>query len=294
MSTSGHRIWQDRRGRFSPLRAATLALLVAPAIALVWFTIRHNLGPRPRTEAIHEVGLWAIRFLMLSLFVTPMRRIARYAPLVDIRRMLGVGCYCYIALHLTLYIADQTFNLTTVASEIVRRYYLTIGFTAWVGLAVLAATSNNYMVRHLGGIRWRNLHQLVFPIAVLGSVHYFMQSKLEVFEPTVVGGIFIWLMFYRVLHWRFPRNTEFPMWVIAASWFAVGGLVFIAEAIGFWIAFHAPILRVLALDFNFRAGIRPGWYVWGVGALITAIGLWRAKPKEAWLPFLSGRPSSAG
>lgn len=287
-------LWRDRRGRFSPVRTATLALMIAPTVALVWFTIQHDLGPRPRTEAIHEVGLWSVRFLLLTLFVTPMRRIARYAPLVDVRRMLGVGCYAYIALHLVLYIADQTFNLATVASEIVLRYYLTIGFTAWVGLAVLAATSNDYMVRRLGGLRWRRLHRLIFPIAVLGSVHYFMQSKLEVFEPTVVGGVFIWLMLYRVLHWRFPRNTEFPMWVIAASWFVVGGLVFIGEAVGFWIAFSAPILRVLALDFNFAAGIRPGWYVWGIGALVTAIGLWRTKPREAWLPFLSGRPSGAG
>ena len=107
-------LWHDRRGRFSPLRAATLALLVAPFFALVWFTLNHQLGPRPRTEAIHEVGLWAIRFLMLSLFVTPMRRIARYAPLVDIRRMLGVGCFAYISLHLSLYIADQMFDLGKV------------------------------------------------------------------------------------------------------------------------------------------------------------------------------------
>ncbi|HEX5281488.1 MAG TPA: protein-methionine-sulfoxide reductase heme-binding subunit MsrQ [Micropepsaceae bacterium] len=294
MITSNVALWRDRRGRFSPVRAATLALLIAPAVALVWFSIQHDLGPRPRTEAIHEVGLWSVRFLLLTLFVTPIRRIARYAPLVDVRRMLGVGCYAYIALHLVLYIADQTFNIGTVVSEIVLRYYLTIGFTAWVGLAVLAATSNDYMVRRLGGLRWRKLHRLVFPVAVLGSVHYFMQSKLEVFEPTVVGGIFIWLMLYRVLHWRYPRNTEFPMWVIAASWFVVGGLVFIGEAVGFWIAFHAPILRVLVLDFNFEAGIRPGWYVWGIGVLVTAIGLWRTKPRETWLPFLSGRPSGAG
>jgi len=78
--------------------------------------------------------------------------------------------------------------LGKVASEIVLRYYLTIGFTAWLGLAVLAATSNDAMVRRLGGLRWRNLHQLIYPIAVLGAIHYFMQSKLEVFEPTVIGG----------------------------------------------------------------------------------------------------------
>jgi sulfoxide reductase heme-binding subunit YedZ len=114
-------LWHDRRGRFSPLRAATLALLVAPGIALVWFALTHDLGPRPRTEAIHEVGLWAIRFLMLSLFVTPMRRIARYAVLVDVRRMLGVGCFSYMALHLALYIADQMFDFGKVVSEIVLR-----------------------------------------------------------------------------------------------------------------------------------------------------------------------------
>src|SRR5579872_2648146 len=144
-------LWHDRRGRFSPLRAATLALLIAPALALLWFAMRHDLGPRPRTEAIHEVGLWSIRFLMLTLFVTPMRRIGRYAQLVDIRRMLGVGCFAYIALHFCLYIADQMFDLGKVVSEIALRYYLTIGFTGWLGLAALAVTSNDYMVRRLGG-----------------------------------------------------------------------------------------------------------------------------------------------
>jgi sulfoxide reductase heme-binding subunit YedZ len=271
-------LWHDRRGRFSPLRAATLALLVAPFLALLYFAATHDLGPRPRTEAIHEMGLWAFRFLLLTLFITPMRRIARYAPLIDVRRMIGVASFLYIALHLVLYAADQMFDLAKVVSEIVLRYYLTVGFTAWLGLAVLAFTSNDTMVRQLGGIRWRKLHWLVYPITVLGSIHYFMQSKLEVFEPTVMGGIFIWLMLYRVLHWASPRNNEFPLWVIAATWFGVGAFVFLAEAVAFWIAFHAPVMRVLAMDFNFRAGIRPGWYVWGIGLLVTLIGLLRMKP----------------
>src|SRR5215470_9121725 len=177
-------LWHDRRGRFSPLRAATLVLLVAPFLALLYFTATHQLGPRARTEAIHEMGLWSIRFLLLSLFITPMRRIARYAVLVDVRRMIGVASFLYIALHLVLYTADQVFDFGKVVSEIVLRYYLTIGFTAWLGLAVLAATSNDYSVRGLGGIRWRQWHRLIYPIAVLGCIHYFMQSKLEVFEPT--------------------------------------------------------------------------------------------------------------
>jgi len=271
-------LWHDRRGRFSAFRAATLALLVVPVLALCYFTLTSELGPRPRTEAIHEVGLWAIRFLMLSLFITPMRRIARYAPLVDVRRMIGVGAFCYIALHLVLYTADQMFDIGKVVSEIVLRYYLTIGFTAWLGFAVLAATSNDYSVRGLGGLRWRKWHRLIYPVAILGCIHYFMQSKLEVFEPTIIGGIFLWLMLYRILHWAFPREAEFPLGVIAASWLFVGAFVFVAEAIAFQIAFNAPILRVLALDFSFHAGIRPGWYVWGVGLIVTLIGALRLKP----------------
>jgi sulfoxide reductase heme-binding subunit YedZ len=278
-------LWRDKRGRFSPLRAATLVLLVAPALALLYFTLTHDLGPRPRMESIHEVGLWAVRFLILSLFVTPMRRIARYALLVDVRRMIGVAAFLYIALHLILYIADEAYDMATVGSEIVLRLYLTIGFTAWVGLAVLAITSNDYLVRRLGGMRWRNLHRLVYPVAVLGMLHYFMQSKLQVFEPTVVGGLFLWLMLYRLIHWRFPRQGEFPLWALAASWFAIGCVVFLAEAITFGIEFHAPIGRILAADFDFRAGIRPGWYVWGIGALVVLIGALRAKPWSDWLPM---------
>src|SRR5258708_13765668 len=238
-------LWHDRRGRFSPLRGATLVVLVAPLLALIYFTATHDLGARPRTEAIHEMGLWAFRFLLLALFVTPLRRIARYAQLIDVRRMIGVAAFLYIALHFLLSIYDQVFDLPKVASEIVLRYYLTIGFTAWLGLAVVAATSNNLMVRRLGGIRWRRLHWLVYPIAVLGAIHYFMQSKLEVFEPTVMGGVFVWLMLYRVLHWAFPRASQFPLCVIAATWFPLRALLCLLQPIAFWIAFPAPPLRAL-------------------------------------------------
>lgn len=264
-------LWHDKRGRFSLLRAITLPILVAPLIALIYWAMTGDLGARPRTEAIHETGLWGLRFLMASLFVTPLRRIARYAPLIDVRRMIGVASGLYMVLHFILYWADVTWDFGVVASEIVLRVYLTIGFTAWLGLMVLTATSNDLMVRELGGMRWRNLHQFVYPAVVFGVIHYFMQSKLEVFEPTWISGIFVWLLLYRFLHWRFPRQGEFPLSIIAASWFLVGALTFLLEAVGFWIAFGADIWRVLVVDFNFQAGIRPGWYVWGAGAIVTAI-----------------------
>lgn len=276
-------LWHDKRGRFSLLRAITLPLLIAPLIALLYFTATHDLGARPRTEAIHEVGLWGLRFLIVSLFITPMRRIARYALLIDVRRMIGVASALYMALHLVLYIVDEAYDMRVVVSEITLRIYLTIGFTAWLGMIVLGFTSNDYMVRQLGGMRWRKWHKLVYPAAILGCIHYFMQSKLQVFEPTWIGGILLWLLLYRFLHWRFPRQDEFPLAVIAGTWFLIGAITFVAEAIAFWIAFHAPPLMILAADFTFRAGIRPGWYVWGAGLIVTLIGLFRMRPANGQL-----------
>jgi len=273
-------LWHDRRGRFSPLRAGTLVLLVLPLFIVAYHAVTQQLGPRPVNEAIHEIGSWAIRLLFVALFVTPMRRIARYAPLVDVRRIIGVAAFLYLLLHFALYIVDQAYDLPKVTSEIVLRYYLTIGFTAWVGMATLAATSNDTMVRRLGGIRWRNLHWWVYPITILGMIHHFLQSKLEVFEPTWMGGILLWLLLYRVLHWAYPRNVEFPLWVIAASWFVAGALTFLFEAVGFWIGYGVPVLRVLEIDFNFQVGVRPGWYVWAVGALVVLIGLIRLRPES--------------
>jgi sulfoxide reductase heme-binding subunit YedZ len=271
-------LWHDKRGRFSPLRAVTLALLVLPLLIVAYHAVAQQLGPRPVNEAIHEIGSWAIRLIFIALFVTPMRRIARYAPLVDVRRMIGVAAFLYLLLHLLLYVVDQAYDLPKVTAEIVLRYYLTIGFTAFVGMAVLAATSNDYMIRQLSGIRWRHLHWWVYPIAILGMIHHFLQSKLQVFEPTWMAGILLWLLMYRVMHWAWPRGGEFPLWVIALSWFVAGALTFLTEAIAFSIAYNVPVIRVLEFDFNFQAGVRPGWYVWGVGAIVILIGLIRLKP----------------
>jgi methionine sulfoxide reductase heme-binding subunit len=281
-------LWHDKRGRFSPLRAVTLSLLVVPLLIVTYYAVTQQLGPRPVNEAIHEIGSWAIRLLFVALFVTPMRRIARYAPLVDVRRMIGVAAFLYLLLHLALYVVDQAYDLPKVTAEIVLRYYLTIGFTAFVGMATLAVTSNDYMVRQLSGIRWRHLHWWVYPIAILGMIHHFLQSKLQVFEPTWMAGILLWLLMYRVMHWTWPRGGEFPLWVIALSWFIAGALTFLTEAIAFSIAYNVPVLRVLEIDFNFQAGIRPGWYVWGVGAIVILIGLIRLKP-EGRLQLASGQ-----
>ena len=260
-------LWRDRRGGLSPLRIPALALLLFPLAKALLDADDIVHGARPLNDVIHRAGFWALVFLGVTVAVTPFRRIARYGNLIDVRRMLGVGAFCYIAMHLTLVVADQRFNLGKVAYEISHRWYLIVGGTAWLGLAVLAATSTDGMVRRLGGERWRNLHRIVYGIALLALIHYFQQTKADVTVPVLAAGLLCWLIAYRVLAWWRGTSYLSTLSLIALS-IAVSVLTFAGEAIGIGIAYHVSPLRVLEVAFDFDAGIRPGWQVLvaGLGA----------------------------
>jgi sulfoxide reductase heme-binding subunit YedZ len=277
-------VWRDRRGRLSPLRISALVLLLVPLAkaGLDASDIVH--GARPINDLIHRAGFWALVFLGVALAVTPFRRIVRYGNLIDIRRMLGVGAFCYIAGHLALYTADQGYDLGKVAYEITHRWYLIIGGTAWLGLAALSVTSTDGMVRRLGGLRWRRLHQVVYAIALLALIHYFQQTKADVTVPTFAAGLFGWLMSYRLVAW-WQGSGELSTLTLLAMSVAVAALTFAGEAIGIGLAFHVSPLRVLDTAFDFDIGIRPGWEVLGAGLVVVAIdfarGRWaRQRPRQ--------------
>ena len=258
------------------MRIGALALLLLP-IAKAFYDagdIVH--GARPLNDVIHRAGFWALVFLGLTLAVTPLRRIARYGNLIDARRMLGVGAFCYIATHLTLFFADQMFDLGKAAHEISHRVYLIIGATAWLGLAVLTATSTDGMARRLGGLRWRRLHQAIYVIGLLALIHYFQQTKADVSVPTFAAGLFTWLMAYRLLAW-WQDTTELTTASLLTLSVVVSLLTFAGEAIGIGIAFHVSPLRVLDTIFDFGAGIRPGWLVLAAGISVAALDFVRAR-----------------
>jgi len=269
-------IWRDRRGRLSPLRIGTLALLLLPVAKAVYDADAIFHGARPINDMIHRAGFWALVFLGVTLAVTPFRRIARYGGLIEVRRMLGVGTFCYIAAHLTLFFADQSYDLGKVVHEITHRWYLIIGGTAWLGLAMLAATSTDGMARRLGPLRWRRLHQAIYVIALLGLIHYFQQTKADVTVPTFAASLFLWLIAYRLLAWWQGAGELSTLSLLALS-VAVSLVTFAGEAIGIGIAFHVSPLRVLDAAFNFRAGIRPGWQVLAAGLVVVAIDFLRAR-----------------
>lgn len=279
--TSSLKLWRDRRGRVSVLRIVTLIALVFPlglALTTAWTV---GLGARPVNDLIHRAGYWALMFLLLSLAITPLRRVARFGALIDVRRMIGVGAFCYAVAHLSLYVIDQKFDLLKVATEIASRVYLTIGFTVFCGLLALAVTSTDGMVRRLGGMRWRRLHQVIYVLALLALVHFFQQTKADVTVPTLFAGLFAWLMLYRVVAALRRGPAELPAWALLTLTLAVAGLTFFGEAIGIGLAYHVSPLMVLASAFDFDLAIRPGWYVFAAGLVVVALDLVRSR----WRPL---------
>jgi methionine sulfoxide reductase heme-binding subunit len=264
--------WLDRAGRFSPLKSVVFALLFAPGLWLVWRLAAGQLGPRPINEVIHQTGLWTIRLLLITLAVTPLRQLLRWPQLVTVRRMIGVAAFAYGAAHLTAFAADKAFDLGVVATEIVSRFYLTIGAAALAGLAALAATSTDRMIRRLGGRAWRRLHRLVYAIGILAAVHFFLQSKLNVAEPIVMAGLLSWLLAYRLEASGQPLRR---LAQVAGLSLLVGLLTLGGELAYYAVAFHADPLRLLAAAFSLKAGIRPGWIVLAIGALVTALAATR-------------------
>jgi methionine sulfoxide reductase heme-binding subunit len=276
--------WNDYSGKLSPLKLTVFVALFLPAAWTAFAFVTDNLGARPFIEAIHQQGLWTIRLILSALAITPLKAILQWPRLVLVRRMVGVAAFAYILLHLTLYAAEENFNLATVATEIVKRIYLTIGFIALCGLAVLAATSTDKMVRRLGR-KWQSLHRLVYPICILGLIHYSMQSKLEQWEPTIADGIFVWLMGYRLLAARFAVRGRLGLGWVAGLGIIATLLTALGEALYFRAAFGVDPIRVFSADFSLQTGVRPAVVVLAFGLIVLIAGLAR----ERFAPPARGR-----
>lgn len=262
----------DRARRFSWLKTLTLAGLAAPAIYLAYRYWTFDLGPLPIKEALLQCGLWTVRFLVVALALTPAQRILNWPKLALVRRMVGVGAFSYAALHFTLYIVNSKFDLGFVAAEIVLRFYLTIGFVALFGFSLLAATSTDWAVRKLGK-RWKQLHRIVYGIAALGLLHFFLQSKIDVSEATLMAGFFFTLMIYRaIIRWRMPLSA--PVLALSA---AAGGLATaIAEFAWYGSMTGVDPWRIAAANLMLAYGLRPAVIVLLAGLGVALIPLAKA------------------
>jgi methionine sulfoxide reductase heme-binding subunit len=257
----------DRTGRFSPLKATTLAILLAPFAWILYRAGAHDLGPLPVKEALHMAGDWALRFLIATLAMTPAQRIFNWPKLALIRRMAGVGTFCYAALHFVLYIAYSKFDVGFVASEIVYRFYLLIGFVALLGLSALAATSTDAMVRKLGA-KWKKLHQLVYGISVLALLHAFIQYKLDATPAALMAGFFLLFMVYR---FAIKRRVAWTPAVLAGCAALGAAAAAAAEFAWYRLATGVDPVRVLKANFVVMHGIRPAVWVLIAGLAVAAV-----------------------
>jgi sulfoxide reductase heme-binding subunit YedZ len=256
------------------MKAVVLAAAFVPALVTAWWAIRGELGGRPVMEAIHNMGLWAIRFLMIALAVTPARAVFDAPRVILVRRMLGLTALAYAIAHFSLYILSEQFNLLTVATEIALRFYLLIGFIALLALIALGVTSTDAMIRRMGA-GWKRLHWLVYPIAVLALLHYFIQSKANVSEAVVFTGVFLWLMGLRLLPAAWRGNPAVLLGLGIVAGFATAGVEFA------WYALATGInpWRVLAVNESLRFGLRPAHIValGGIGVAVLAGLQWLSR-----------------
>ena len=256
--------WHDRSGRFSRLKMAVLVLECAPAAWIVFALLTHRFGARPITEAIHQSGFWAVRFLLLSLMISPARAIFNWHRLVLVRRQLGLTALFYGLGHITLYSLDENWKMVTVAMEILDRFYLEVGFVALVGLAVLGVTSSDRALRQLGH-GWKRLHRIVYALTVLAVLHFFLQAKAEVAEPTLMAGLFLWMMGWRLMPSGPDRE---PLPILALG---VGAALLTAVVEYSWYGLETRInpLRALTAELDVSYGLHPAGQVLIIGLCLT-------------------------
>jgi len=258
-------LWRDPAGRISALKLISLILLCTPALVLAIQWADGLLGPRALTEVIHGTGLWTIRLLFITLAISPAAPLLRWPRIMLVRRMTGVACALYGGAHLMLYSLDEKLNLLTIVSEIALRIYLTIGFVALLGLAALAITSTDGWVRRLGA-KWVTLHRLIYPIALLATVHFFLQSKADVTEAVLMSGFLAWLLVWRLLP-RAWRDKPWPLPILAIIATVATALF---EAGWYYARNGVDPAMIIDANFDVSYGLRPAVWV-GIVALSVAL-----------------------
>jgi sulfoxide reductase heme-binding subunit YedZ len=188
------------RSPLSWIKPLVFVVCLLPLASLAVDAYRQALGANPIETITRSTGTWTLVFLLVTLTVTPARRLTGWNMLMRLRRMLGLYAFFYACLHFTTYVwLDQFFDWAAILKDVAKRPFITAGFTAFVLLIPLAATSTQGMMRRLGGKRWQTLHRLVYVIAIAGVVHYLWLVKKDIREPLIYAGVLALLLGYRLV-----------------------------------------------------------------------------------------------
>jgi sulfoxide reductase heme-binding subunit YedZ len=171
-----------------------------------------NLGANPIEVITRSTGKWTLTFLLITLSITPARKLLQLPWLIRFRRMTGLFAFFYGCLHFTTYIwLDKFFDVHEMIVDVGKRRFITVGFTAFVLMIPLALTSTSGWIRRLGGQRWHRLHQLIYVSAVLGVLHFLWLVKFDTRRPIYYGTVLTALLLYRLLVWLWPRLVPVPV-----------------------------------------------------------------------------------
>lgn len=184
----------------SYLKPVAFIICLIPFGQLLNRAYTNDLGANPIETITRFTGSWSLLILLATLAVTPLRRLTGWNELIRYRRMLGLFAFSYAALHFATYmILDLYFDFSAIAKDILKRPYITVGFTALVFMISLAVTSTSTMIRRLGK-RWQQLHYLVYAIAILGVIHFYWLVKSDITRPAQYGLVLALLLGYRLYH----------------------------------------------------------------------------------------------
>lgn len=191
-------------------------LCLVPAARLGWGIWEDSLGANPIEFVTRALGTWAFNFLLITLAITPLRRLTGWHGVLRLRRMLGLYAFFYALLHLTAYLwLDQFFDWEAIAKDILKRPFITAGMAAFALLVPLAATSHNALIRRLGGKRWQSLHRSVYAIALIACVHYAWLVKKDLHLPILYGMLVAVLLglraFWRYQEWLRQQQAARPV-----------------------------------------------------------------------------------
>ena len=187
-------------------KVALFFVCLIPLARLIWLAYTDGLGANPIEFITRSTGTWTLVLLLVTLSITPLRRLTGYNALIKVRRMLGLFAFFYVCLHFTTYIwLDQFFEWASIVKDIKKRPFITVGFASFVLLIPLALTSTNAMMRRLGR-RWQQLHRLVYLIGIGGVVHYWWLVKKDITQPALYALVLAILLGYRLIKWLQTRK----------------------------------------------------------------------------------------
>ena len=259
--------WQDRKHGVSPLKASFFALMFAPALLVTWQFATRQFGPLPLAGMTYWSGVWTMWILLLALAVTPAMKIFRWKRLALVRRMIGVTALAYTVAHLIIYFALRLWDFPAIGVEMITRFTLIVATISMLGLIPLAATSVDAAVKRMGAAGWQRLHNTVYATTFLALFHYLLSPGVFP-DQYLMGGIFFWLMLWRVLDRRGLGVNPLLLAILAVA----AALFAVLLEVGWTWAYHGfDPAQTLANNFSLAFGFAPVWKLLAGGILIALI-----------------------